>query len=119
MFRRALTRLASSLPSASLAAGAFASLRSAAWCTEAEDKQEFRLLINAAQLDHRAFDDFERIGKATVIELLSSQNSKLCQEPPDVTAVRDLAAELLSNSAIAGTPAAWPGGVSLRSAIIL
>ena len=75
MFRRALTRLASSLPSASLAAGAFASLRSAAWCTEAEDKQEFRLLINAAQLDHRAFDDFERIGKATVIELLSSQNS--------------------------------------------
>ena len=68
MSRRALTRLASSLPSASLAAGAFASLRSAAWCTEAEDKQEFRLLINAAQLDHRAFDDFERIGKATVIE---------------------------------------------------
>ena len=67
MFRRALTRLASSLPSASLAAGAFASLRSAAWCTEAEDQQECRQLINAAQLDHSAFDDFERIGKATVI----------------------------------------------------
>ena len=113
MFRRALTRLASSLPSASLAAGAFASLRSAAWCTEAEDKQEFRQLINAAQLDHSAFADFERIGKATVIELLSSNNSKLCQEPPDVTAVRDLAAELLSNSAIAGTPllvGGSPGG---------
>ena len=108
MFRRALTRLASSLPSASLAAGAFASLRSAAWCTEAEDKQEFRLLINAAQLDHRAFDDFERIGKATVIELLSSHSSMLCQDPPDVTAVRNLAAELLADSAIAGTTAAWP-----------